>query len=361
MTVENLDTAVCPHCGGEVKAAARMCKHCKRMLDEAPVIASIPAPATPPSVLAAPPPETTPPTAGFTPATAVAPPSPPASMPAPTPTFAPTPPPAPAPILSAVLRDLRAFLIARGMIRAEQFDPVAAPLSNVDAVVMLGHLAAAGYITTVQIEALREGFRQQQDSRAQGLLRAAVERGYLTPAHVESALVTFQGVLFQKTIEDYVVEAGLLTVAQAAELRRRMSLGGSVVSGAKGWWDHLSKTGRQVAMGIGGVILFAMLAGVIALMRGGTDIEDDATMNGWGQGTVTFTNRGSREGSVCGYIKVVCEHGERRSPTLCSGTVASRETRQVAFQVVGIGEVRGPSLDWRRDCRFTFVHSTGED
>ena len=41
----NQDTRICPHCAGEIKAAAHICKHCKKQMPQAVAAAPAEAPA----------------------------------------------------------------------------------------------------------------------------------------------------------------------------------------------------------------------------------------------------------------------------------------------------------------------------
>lgn len=314
MTIENSGTIRCPHCAREIKALARVCRHCKVAVADATSAVSNAASqnSTPP-----------------------------------------------------VMLDLRGFTVGRGVIRSEQFDALVAQHRGADAAVMLGQLAAAGYITAVQVESLREGFRQQQESRAAGLLRVATERGLLTPVHVEQALAGFRGALFQQTIGEYVTSAGLLTATQATELQRSTTVAGSVLVGVTGRWGRLSKTARGVVYTLVGlqvawmVIYGAVL--VVDAVRGHADIDQNATMNGWGRGTSTFTNRGSRAGSVCGHVFVTCGRGSRSSASFCSGSVAPNETKRVEFSVPGMDRIGTYGRDWRDDCGFEFIRETTGD
>lgn len=314
MTMENSGTTACPHCGGEIKAAARVCKHCKRLLPGG---------------------DTQPAASG---------------------TASPT---------AAIRDDLRAYVIARGVVRREQIDAMLAQHVDPDAAVLLGHLAAAGYITPVQVESLREGFRAQQESRAVGVLRVAQERGLLTPAHVEQALAGYRVALFQQTIGEYLTTAGFLTAVQAEELQRSTSIAGQFVVSSRSWWRGLSQTSRRVVYGLVGLflvwIVVAFVAAVVESVRGHADIDESATMNGWGHGTATFTNRGRREGSLCGHVYVSCGQGSRSSASFCSGTVTPNETKHVDFSVPGMDRIGSMGRDWRDDCTFDFIReSTGD-
>lgn len=166
-------TIACPHCGGEIKAAAKVCKHCKRPTEQ-------------------------PPTSGFAPAQAAQAVIAPGARP-------------------AVIASLRSFVLKRGLLRAEQFDAEHAKSNSADAAVFLGHLAAAGYITAMQIEGLRDAFREDQEAQGARLLQAATTRGLLSPAKVQEAVAGFQQVAFTMPMPEYLVAEGYLTRVQADE------------------------------------------------------------------------------------------------------------------------------------------------
>lgn len=309
MASEVRDTIQCVHCGGEIKAAAKICKHCTRPVGALPV------------------------ERGSTPA----------------PTWNATGP-------SPVLVELRNFLMQRGLLRREQIELVLNANPGVDAGVALGHLAAAGYITTVQAETLRAAFWQHQGLRAQAVLNAAAQRGLLTPAHVQDAMAQYESVALQQTIGEFLTAKQLLTPAQAAELADTRSFVDRMDVGAR--WRALPRVVRGIVLG---VPLVAVLLGGASVVRGSPDIRDDATMNGWGHGTATFTNRGRREGALCGHIFVVCGRGSRGSGTFCSGTVGPNETKRVEFTVPDMSQIITYGRNWRDDCSFDFIReSTGD-
>lgn len=323
MTIESSGTTACPHCGGEIKAAAKVCKHCKRPIDAS--------------------------SAGIGAAEDEA------SAPASDSTFGSV----------RMLRDLRVFVTGRGVLRPEQFDALIVDHPAVDAAVLLGHIAAAGFVTPMQVEALREGFRQQQESRATAMLRAACNRGLLTPAHCEQALAGYRGVIFRLAIGEYLSTAGMLTATQAVDLQRASTSVGSVSVGLRTWWGGLSASGRRFVFGLAAIpvasvfIYCAIL--LVGTIRGHADIDESTTMNGWGRGTATFTNRGSRGGSVCGRVFVACGRGSRSSASFCSGSVGPNETKLVAFTVPGTDRIQTYGRDWRDDCEVEFIReSTGE-
>jgi hypothetical protein len=309
MASEARDTIQCVHCGGEIKAAAKICKHCTRPVGAQPVEPdATPAPAW----------------------TATGP--------------------------SPVLVELRSFVVRRGLLRYEQVDRVLNANPGVDAGVALGHLAAAGYLTTVQAETLRAAFWQHQGQRAQAVLNAAVQRGFLLPAHVQTAMSQYESVALQQTIGEFLTAKQLLTPAQAAELTDTRSFLERVEPRAR--WNALPRTLRGGVLGAVGVV---MLLVVFAAVRGEPDVRDASTMDGWGHGTTTFTNRGRRAGSVCGHIFVVCGRGTRSSPTFCSGTVAPNDTRRVDFTVVGMERIVRSDRVWTDDCEFEFIPETRGD
>lgn len=312
MTIESAGTMACPHCGGEIKAVAKVCKHCKRDVDQPSADGDVTAASTNPA---------------------------------------------------PVLRDLRAFVLGRGLLRAEQLDPLLAQHPDVDAAVLLGHLAAAGYIAPVQVESQREGFRASQESRAVGVLRVATDRGLLTPAHVEQALASYRGVVFQQSLDEYLTTAGLLTPAQVTDLQRSASPGGRFLADARSRWAQAPQSRRRIvywgAALLGAVVVINMGLAVVDELRGHADIVQNSTMDGWGRGASTFTNRGRRAGSMCGHIFVNCGRGSRSSETFCSGTVAPNETKRVEFNVTGMDRIGTYGRDWRDDCDFGFSRESG--
>ncbi len=309
MTAEVSDTIQCVHCGGTIKAAAKICKHCTRPVGALPAD---------PSVL----PLAAPTSAGPSP----------------------------------VLVELRSFVVQRGLLRREQVDLVLNANPGVDVGVALGHLAAAGYITPAQAETLRAAFWQQQGQRAQAVLNVAVQRGLLTPAHVQAAMSRYESVALQQSIGEFLVANQLLTSAQAVELADTRSVLGRLELRAR--WAALPRAVRGGVLGALGVVVLLV---VIATVRGEPDVRDAATMDGWGHGTTAFTNRGRRAGSVCGHVFVVCGRGTRSSPTFCSGTIAPNETRRVDFTVVGMERIIRSDRVWTDDCEFDFIPETRGD
>lgn len=307
MTADATETIACPFCAGEIRRAARLCKHCKRLLDDSGAAANTAGP----------------------------------------------------PMNPAVLGELRAFVVARGVVRPEQFDARVAQHPGVDAAVMLGHLAAAGYITAVQVESLREGFRQQQESRAVAMLSAAQDRGLLTPSHVEQALAGFHGVIFQQTVGEYLTSAGLLTAAQVESFATPADRRGArpAAAGSRRKWV------------IGGAVAAALAVVVLAVVVFGS--RDTLTPRcrysaadlSWGLGACTFTNTTSETIDSCGQAAVRCFSGEPMlSEPVCTGPLAPGLTRTVSVHSNALARFQNTlsSMEqMRENCSFYWVPGPG--
>lgn len=320
MGLEVRDTVACPHCGGEIKAAARRCKHCRSEI-EAPVASE----ARPSSAH-------------------------------------------PAVDVMEVARDLRALLISRGVLSSAAFDAFVAQKPGADAAALLGHLCYAGHITTLQVAFHREAFRERQLAQLNALLDGAVARAILGASHAQAARSEFESVVFQQTPAQYLISAQYLTAAQIRALGDQPTQAAaaqqtdraSTLSAVARWdvgvsWRSLAPEVRQAVVGIALVIA---LFGALLAARGSPDIVSQPVMNGRGDGTATFTNRGALAGSVCGHVTVSCGRGARRSATFCSGTVEPNATKRVEFTVAEMDVIIPYGRDWRHDCDLSFVHET---
>lgn len=354
----------CPFCGGEIRAKAKVCKHCKQMLDARPTVDG----------------------AGVTSESA------------------------------AVLRELRAFVTERGLLRPEHIDPILMENAGVDAAALLGHLAAAGHLTALQVESVREGFRALQDREVARLLGAARARGLLTDAHVETGKAGFQHVIYVRTPSEYVVDAQLLTAPQLAQigvraapgaasirtwvqravhdpaLRRPLMAGPgaalftvplslvlfSVVGSSVEWLLTLfmfapivaviavswsSTTTKEKAAWGGATFAFCLLVMAIAdgfgLGHPAVRLEPECSMNGDGEGTCVFTNHSSDTGHACGRIEATCRGGAvNRSLVFCSGDVAGHRLVRRSFSVPSFDRAVNAALpyggDWRNVCSFAW-------
>ena len=308
------DTRACPHCGGQIKFAAMVCKHCTRsVVEAAPATASVP---------------------GFGATT---------SMPG----FGPT-----ARALSPVLAELRAFLVHRGIAPRSAVDAVFSSLDGMDAGVALGHVAAAGHITPAQAESLRQAFWLQQGTKARAVVDAAVRRGLLTSAQADEAVRGYESMALQQSIGQFLVAAQLLTQVQANEMAGTSAGGSSSVVAIRTRWDAVSPKSQKIVMGIAGAIV---LIPVFALVIGKAEITDLVVIGANGRGTATFTNRGRRSGSLCGDVSIVCGRGHLSSSTFCSGNVEPNESKQVQFDILNLGTIRNFNRTMQDDCVLLFL------
>lgn len=369
MMTESAGLISCPHCGGAIKAAARVCKHCKRAVGDG---ATAPGPAPDP-----------------------APPTSPADG-------------------AGLQRDLRQFVVARGILPGSTFDELVAGHADTDAAVTLGRLAAAGHVTPMQIESLREGFRAQQDDHLGRIIAAGSRRGLLTPSQAASARSGFARAAFVQTPERYLVASGYLTDAQGASLRsaatlplraqlrsdpavRRallvgpaaiavLSVGIAVVAAyvpdlSTGWaalylvptlgvlsvvWERSTsgaRLGWVAATVVTGFVVSAASAMVWDHVRPRTPVafRPNCTMTGRGDGECVFTNLGGESALGCGRVVVTCHtpsgsSDSRASPSFCSGDLGAGRTRTMGFYVAEFDLIRNwavpPGSDWRGYCSF---------
>lgn len=320
MDTEGSVTKNCVHCGGEIRSAAKICKHCKRPVEAAVESTS---------------------RVSEAPTTTVG---------------------------ADVTRDLRALLVSRGLLSSAAFDALAAQHPGADAATTLGHLRDAGHITALQVEFHREAFHERQLARLNALLDGAVARAMLGATHAQAARSGFESVVYQQTPAQYLIAAQYLTAAQIRALgdgalqpivAQTPGRASTIVATGRwdvgAWWRSLAPEVRQAAVGIS---LLVALVGALLAARGSPDIVSQPVMNGRGDGTATFTNRGALAGSVCGHVTVSCGRGSRRSATFCSGTVEPNATKRVEFTVAEMDVIIPYGRDWRHDCDLGFVHET---
>jgi hypothetical protein len=306
---EGSDQVACRFCGGAVKTAAVLCKHCGRRLDRehSEALASAEA-------LGAEPP----------------------------------------PILS----DLRAFLVARTLVAAESFDRALEETPATDAAVAVGVLGAAGLVAPAQVDTVRENFVEAQVARVRSLLDEAVRKGLLNKTQRQAASQDFYRHALRKTPGEFVVEAGLLTEPQVRDLGRPglASLVNAVGNG-EGFAKLRSYPRARLAIIIGAALVLGtptFCCGT-AYLFGPSRIAHDGTMNGNGQGSMTFSNRGWTADSLCGVVVVECDGGTRRSSRFCSGNVEPGEALNVSFMVAGMHEITPRFRSWTENCDWRFA------
>ncbi len=325
MAIEATDTVPCGYCGGQIKRAAKICKHCLRERSPNQDVAT-PAWAAAPRAVQAPP-------AGL-------------------------PEPSRARVVSKNVVVLRDLLASRGIVAAQTMDAVRARAHPVDASAFVAALVLEGHLTPVQVENVRTMFGQQQHAQAMSILNAAAQRGLLSAAQCDQAIVEYDAVALSATPDEFLVDGRVLTPAQVARLSTENAVAtaglGSVsapqyLPSSQQPQQKKSRFGYLIPI----VLVSAGIGGLLFFTR--PDVHHDCTMNGLGHGTCAFTNRGYREGASCGRVRVAC--GARSTPgaMFCSGTVRPNDTFNVPFVVTGIDLIRPYQHDdWRQECDFDF-------
>ena len=163
MTFEASDTIACAYCGGEIRAAARLCKHCMRQTQSMPFGGPVPAVASTTRVAGA----------------------------------------------------LRSFVAARGMVPVTAVDAVLGSHPGADAMQLLAGLTMSGHLTPGQVDNVRELFRQQQRAEATRLLQAVAQRGLLSGAQCYEAIANFDAAVLSQVPEEFLVTSRMLTREQA--------------------------------------------------------------------------------------------------------------------------------------------------
>jgi hypothetical protein len=123
---------------------------------------------------------------------------------------------------------------------------------------------------------------------------------------------------------------------------------------------------RQVE--IVAIVLF-VVGGIWAIQALGSKIDPmlaACTMNGFGAGECTFTNRGFVPQRMCGHVTVTESYGSSSadSPPLCTGFVWPKSSAQQSFVVSETRKMCSAKKDpfglastWSEACSFTFVNT----
>jgi hypothetical protein len=83
-------------------------------------------------------------------------------------------------------------------------------------------------------------------------------------------------------------------------------------------------------------------------------VEAECIMNGYGQGSCSFTNTGKTTGAKCGHIQVNGP-GIVTSAPFCSGQVAPMSTTKVEFNIPAVDELCDNGFQsWTEKCGFSF-------
>jgi len=92
-------------------------------------------------------------------------------------------------------------------------------------------------------------------------------------------------------------------------------------------------------------------------------IESHCTMNGYGRGSCSFTNKGQGEGATCIKIRVYQEAEMSKgltSSTICSGKVGVKETVNKEFSIPGVNGLCAVSgVPWTKVCSFVVAPDNG--
>lgn len=208
-------TVGCPHCGGHIKPAAKICKHCRGSLQIHQV-----------------------------------------QNPTPTATTAAMP------VLPSVVLKLRSFLAAKKLVEPAKIEQLLRSRTADDAAELVRQFAVRGMITQIQAEALIGEFHQQQMSTARSVIDVARARGLIPATHTEHALLSYAPMAFTVSIQDHLVDSGLLTREQA----------GGISTGQAGR--------RRTKFAVASVILgIAVIAVVVVASKGNS--QDFQPPNDW--------------------------------------------------------------------------------
>jgi hypothetical protein len=320
------DLIPCPHCGGEIKQVAKICKHCKR--DPQAVVAPAPAPPAPK------PPEKARPK-----------------------------------IIDQTLRNL---LVGRKLVSREAFEQAA---NGDDAAAVIAALAANGELTAAQADAQREAFREAQKTDLKKVVDDCVRRGFTTAAASEPVFGTFERCLFSKSPVEHLIAEGLITAKQA-EIVGSLNLGLVGESLARGASQAVRSASTVVGSersaaamdflkskkGIGMAAAAVLVIAAFTFIGGAEPPEFSAPMDRYGRGQLIFTNTtSSSSSSICGKIVAWCRSStERRSSaTFCSGVVPPGETVVHDFAVTRFQDIRGAG-DWPDGCSHDFFQVTDD-
>jgi len=398
------DTRQCPECGGEIKAAAKLCKHCKKTVVPAAVI---PPPQPPVSSTKTPEKKQTPPTSSL---------HRPLS-------------PEDQKIVDALIkrrlmtqeqfklavqnrkaidRDLLAFLARKGVLTEPQVENVKASVKSeedhhrgkaafkklkpqdlairkillsqglvnesqiIDALgqhqgsdtPLLEVLGKTEVLTPAQIQAVTAAYREQLSEEGKRIGGQAVQKLMISQEQFDQALEIQKSSDEPIAFGDVLVEQGFITTVQRDALPKSGytavdTLKAAVTADAIKDLGHrarnLSKRTKQIA---GVLSLLVVVIVMIFALRGKPKITPNCTMNGRGEGSCSFTNRGS-SGSICGTLLGFCKSGGTESSnTICSGEIEKNETKNVPISLPEFGKMYAKhktTVSWIDSCGFSWV------
>lgn len=273
-------------------------------------------------------------------------------------------------VSKALIDTMRTLITEKGLVRPDEFDPAIETGPHPDANALLESLGREGLLTSRQIERCREEFVAHQRAAAQTIAQAIVTAGFLTPEDGDEGRRSFETALFFRTFHEHLVSEKYLTATQAIDLQKLTASKGPKLLE---WTRHLPREKfvalvnemrarhaeaprRTLFIALPAAVL--VLGFAIYLASGGkAPLEPDCNMNGFGRGTCTFSNTGSRANGACGYITAWCGDilRSRKSSTICSGDVAPRDSKQMDFSVAGFDRITPNYGDWRDTCSFVWI------
>ena len=91
---------------------------------------------------------------------------------------------------------------------------------------------------------------------------------------------------------------------------------------------------------------------------GKPEITQSCVMNGYGQGSCSFTNTGDGSGSTCGFIEVrgmpIYTEYKKLSAVFCSGDLKPSSTNKIEFSVIGVDNICPKGLT-NSGCEFMWI------
>jgi len=93
--------------------------------------------------------------------------------------------------------------------------------------------------------------------------------------------------------------------------------------------------------------------------KGSAKIDAHCTMNGYGSGTCSFTNKGTAAGAHCVKVRVYQEKNPSKSlasSSICSGNVGVKETKSKSFTIPGVNSLCSSyGVSWTKVCGFVVL------
>jgi len=222
-------------------------------------------------------------------------------------------------------------------------------------------LEKSGLLTSAQVEAVTTSYKADLVADGKRLGEIAIQKLMISQEQLNQALEIQSGEDSPIAIEEILVEQKFITPAQRDALVKSGNTAVETLKSAvsvdnfRELTDKAKSLPRRTLIGASVLGLVLVIACLAFLLRGKPDIAATCTMNGYGQGQCSFTNRGS-VGSLCGYMTGKCDAGGfAMSETICSGKIEENETKIVKFTSPNFGKMYNKysrGQDWRDVCGF---------